>query len=482
MNVVLYVLDALRADHLSCYGYERETSPTIDTLASDGVVFEQCFSPSTWTRPVAASLLTGSYPPTHDTQTRNDRFNPHVAPLAEQFRSAGYDTVGVTSMGNVSTSVGFDRGFDHFFDRYTDEEVIAKRRTSTVTDEELKQEQVEEVALPRAADLTDAFSSWLDDRTSDDPFFGLFWAIDTHIPYDPPEEYRTFADSEYEGPATGEREDLKNVESDRDLEQLRALYDGEIAYTDACIGDLIERLREAGEFEDTLFVVVGDHGDAFGEHGRLTHGHAPYDELIHVPCVMRTPEGTHLRDDSLCSLVDVYPTLLDYADVMSDPPDGVQGSSLASALSGDPVSEPAHEHVFSKTDSYDMQNTFYGVRSTDWKYIEIEEPDRGGRTLLQLVRYVFEKGIVFDILRNPRYYLDRYRYSETEFLYDLATDPGETENILEDRPEQAERLRTLLREWETECTALGKRLEGGQTTGSIDEGTREQLRQLGYSE
>lgn len=489
MNVVLYVLDALRADHLSCYGYERDTSPNIDELAVEGVRFERCFTPATWTRPVAASLLSGSYPPTHGTETRQDRFSPHVPSLAEQFQSVGFETVGITTMGNVSSTVGFDRGFDRFYDLYKDERVIEKRRTSTVTDEELKQEEVTEVALPRAEDITDSFRRWLTDRKGDTPFFAFMWSIEPHIPYDPPERFRAFADPDYDGPVDGKRESLKHVDSPEDVEHLKALYDGEIAYNDACIGDIAELLQDNDEFEDTLFVVIGDHGDAFSEHDRLTHGHAPYDELIHVPCVVRTPseEIVDAQVNAMCSLIDLYPTLLDHvADEEYEPDrdpdylDGIQGESLVEALNGREIQ--GKEYVFSKTTSYNMQNTFYGVRSSDWKYIEVETPDRSPQNLFNLVQYVFEKGLISDILRNPRYYLNRYRYSETEFLYQLTEDPEEQQNIAASETERCAEFEELLTDWEARCKAIRQEFGTDDVSKKIDAETQEQLRQLGYTE
>jgi len=480
MNVVLYVLDALRADHVSCYGYDRETTPTVDRLAADGVRFERCFSPATWTRPVAASLSSGSYPPAHGTQTRDDAFDPHVPALAERFSSAGYETVGITSMGNVSSSVSFDRGFDEFHDLYKDPEIVERRRTSTTTDEELEQESVTEVALPRAEDLNEAFAEWLGRRDPDRPFFAFLWSIEPHVPYDPPEEFREYVDPEYRGPVNGERDCLTDVETDADLDQLRALYDGAIAYNDACLDSLIGLLAEEGLYEDTVFAVAGDHGDAFDEHGRLTHGHAPYDELMHVPWVVRLPDDRRdeTQIDALSSLVDVYPTLLEYA-TDADVPEGVQGRSFAPAFEGESVT--GHEHVFSKTAAYDMQNTFYGVRSDDWKYIEIDTPDASGRNLLGLVWYVIKKGLLTDILRNPLYYLDRYRYAETEFLYDLAADPGERQNLAGEREERREAFASLLQAWLADCVELRENSSSGGSDGAIDAATEKQLRQLGYT-
>lgn len=481
MNVLVYVLDALRADHCSCYGYERETTPTIDGLAEDGVGFEQCVAPATWTRPVAASLSTGLYPPAHGTRLRTDRFDPPRAALAEQFAEAGFETVGVTAMGNVSSSTGFDRGFETFFNLYTDPDIVEKRSTSTATDEELTEEEGR-VALPRAEDVTDAFGEWLDEREGDRPFFGFCWSIEPHIPYDPPGE-AIFRDPEYDGPVDGSRESLKAIETDADLDQLRALYDEEIRYNDAWIGELVGELQDAGDYEDTLLVIVGDHGDAFEEHGRLTHGHTPHEELVRVPWVVRTPNevGGHVATAQV-SLVDLYATLLDYVTEhdLPDAPPTVAGQSNAAALDGEAID--GHEQVFVETKSYDMQSAFYGVRTPEWKYIEVDEPSGAVSTWLEVTRYVLRKGILLDILRTPRYYWRRYRYDETTLLYHLVADPEEQENLARHRPEICEEFATALEDWFADCAAYRDARGTYSDEGEIDERTKEQLRELGYVE
>jgi arylsulfatase A-like enzyme len=481
VNVVLYVVDALRADHLSCYGYDRETTPTIDALAAEGVRYERCFTPATWTRPVAATLSTGLYPPAHGARTREDVLSMTVETLAERFRAAGFETVGITAMGNVSTATGFDRGFDRFRDLYREESVIEKRGTSTAADEELAAEEGV-VALPRAEDITDAFETWLADRDGADPFFAFCWSIEPHVPYDPPAGHERFRDSDYGGPVDGSRESLKHVETDVDLAALQARYDEEIRYNDECIGDLVDVLRAAGEFEDTLFCVVGDHGDAFEEHGRLTHGHAPYDELVRVPWVARPPGGVDERVvTELASLVDVYPTLLDAASVdVPERPEGVAGRSRALDLAGSEVSVPGHDRVYFETQSYDMQNAFYGVRTPDWKYIRIERPEMGASTAFGLARYVIEQGLLLDILRHPRHYWNRYRYDDTERLYDLEADPAEETNLVGDRDDRADDLAAALEEWLDVCRAF--RGDGDDERADIDAQTKDQLRELGYAE
>lgn len=486
MNVLLYVLDALRADHLSCYGYERETTPIIDRLANEGVRFDRCYAPATWTRPVAASLLTGLYPPAHGTRTRYDTLGTAHQTLATQLHDAGYDTVGVTSMGNVSTATGFNRGFDRFYDLYLDESLLDRRASSTATEEELKTE-TGAVALPRAEDITATLKEWLTGRESEAPFFAFCWSIETHIPYDPPPDSMRFRDPDYDGPVDGSRESLMQVRTPADLNQLQALYDEEIRYNDDCIGDVLALLESRDELDETLVVVVGDHGDAFCEHGRLTHGHAPHEEVVRVPWVLRPPAGDSSTGfvDSQVSLVDVAPTLIELATgrTTSESVGGneeVGGTSLAGAMSGETVT--GKEAVFFETRSYDMQNGYYGVRTPEWKYVEIDRPDLSISTLVGLVRYIVEKGILTDVLRNPRYYVRRYRHDEKTQLYRLATDPDERENVADSYTDQRAALATVLSEWRHRCERFRSALPDEDTQADVDEKTREQLHQLGYVE
>lgn len=478
-------MDAVRADHLSCYGYNRETTPIIDSLAESGIRFERCYSPATWTRPVAASILSGLYPPAHGTRTRGDAFEPPTPSLASQFSTAGHDTVGITTMGNVSSSTGFDDGFDTFYDLYKDPDIVERRRRSSAEAEELRAEDGA-VALPRAEDINRTFRDWYESKDGG-PFFAFCWSIEPHVPYDPPEDYRTFSDSAYEGPATGERDCLPEVRTEQDVEQLEALYDDELRYNDACIGELVGFLREAEAFDDTLLIIVGDHGEGFGEHGRLTHGHAPYEELVHVPLVVNPPaDGSQGHqevggtDSELVSLVDLYPTLVEYA-LDEDPTvvdNSVVGTSLAGALDGNGCERAGQ--VYFETQPYDMDRAFRGTRTGRYKYMEMDEPDMDVQSMLRVARSLFSKGILLDVLRDPRYYWNRYRYDDDELLFDLESDPNEQENLVGRRPEVRGKLASSLATWLGRCERYFAESDPVDEAVEIDEKTTQQLKKLGY--
>jgi arylsulfatase A-like enzyme len=378
-------------------------------------------------------------------------------------------------MGNLSKSLGYDRGFNHFEDLYKDPDIVAKRATTTTDSEELEHENQTRVALPRAEDLTDHMLDWLNSHGSDD-YFMFCWSIEPHIPYDPPPGFREFTNDSYNGPIDGSRERLPDVETDADLEQLRALYDGEIRYNDAELGRLIDHLRERGEYDETMIIVCGDHGDAFNEHGQLTHGHLPYDELSHVPLVIKPPVDTDVSGETIneiTSLIDIAPTVLEATDTVADektiqgralPPFGPTGSSSP---------------VFSETRSRDIYPAFYSVRTERWKYMEVDKPDRSVTTLAETVKQVYKRGLISEIIRNPLYYYRRYRHDQDRYLYDLLKDPNEKDNLIEEESDIASDFESQLQDWLEECESICQLVEQG-SADEIDEATDTQLRQLGY--
>ena len=476
MNVVLYVMDALRADHVSTYGYSRPTTPNIDALAKEGITYTKCFSPATWTKPVGASLLTGSYPPTHGVRTREDVFSSGVPRLPKLLAENGYATAGFSTMGNVSKSLGYGRGFSTFEDLYKDPEIIAKRRTTTPEEEELEHEESVQVALPRAEDLTERVINWLESRADSDPLFLFCWSIEPHIPYDPPPEFHNFTNPSYSGPVDGTRECLPSVNKAEDLAQLEALYDGEIRYNDSELGRIMDKFKERGVYDETLFIICGDHGDAFNEHGQLTHGHLPYDELIHVPLVIKPPasvENIPRVIDEISCLIDVMPTIL-AAGGLDDQPQTIQGRALP-PFGKQGTSSP----VFSETRSREIYPAFYSVRTERWKYMEVDTPNRTPSMIAETMRQIYRRGLMRDIIANPLYFYRRYKQKEERLLFNLQDDPPEMNNVVQESPEMAEKMSMKLVTWLETCERARKTVSNGED-GPIDEATSEQLRRLGY--
>jgi arylsulfatase A-like enzyme len=311
-NVLVISVDTLRRDHLGCYGYERETSPHIDALARRGVVFDNALSTSSWTLPSHASMLTGRYPSSHGLRDDGVELAPSVPTLAADFRRHGYHTLAVVSHVYVSSAFGLDQGFDAFDDTLTE---------GGATN-------------PLAEGVVDRFLALLA-ASPVRPFFGFVHFFDPHWPYTAPEPFaRRFADPAYTGPIDGSVESLlpyffaSRAMPDRHREEMVARYDGEIAYLDHQLGRLMDGLRERGDLDRTLVVLVADHGEEFKEHGQLGHGRTLYGEQLRVPFVMAGHPALRpgSRRDDLVSLIDLAPTLLDL--VGAELPAGVDGRSL----------------------------------------------------------------------------------------------------------------------------------------------------------
>lgn len=307
-NVVLISFDTVRADHLGAYGYPRDTSPQLDALAEQSVVFERAFSQASSTRPAHRALF-------HSRLASDVRDDDPT--LAEALSRRGYETVAFTGGGNVAGALGFERGFDRYEEH----------------DGGLAQ------SLPRAEE-------WLRARDTSRPFLLFLHTYDAHLPYDPPEPHASLWEPEYDGPVSVSniRDFVRAARGSQgaggapvaveDRRKVVALYDGGIHYADAWLGRLFALLRELELMDASHVVVFSDHGEEFWEHGGVVHSHTLYAELIHVPLVWRLPGGRSagLRVAAPVALMDVAPTLLDVLGAPGEP--RFRGSSLAGWVDG----------------------------------------------------------------------------------------------------------------------------------------------------
>ena len=280
-NVLIILMDTVRADHLSCYGYERNTTPFIDSLASSGTMARRCQGQASWTLPTMTSILSGRTTVEHGAGRRNGIFYgvaPELPWLPHTFYSEGYRTAAFFNVMFMNEDFGFHRGFQHF-----DCQGVASGNS-----------------LRKAEPTVNDFLGWLDSSDGSKPFFATVHFYDPHIPYDPPAPYDTlYTDPFYQGDYREEwGTDVTEmmavnsgevVPSPEDIHNLEALYDGEITYTDAQIGRLLRELRARGLAENTIVVLVGDHGEEFLEHNGIEHGRTLYQELTHVPLIISGP-------------------------------------------------------------------------------------------------------------------------------------------------------------------------------------------------
>jgi arylsulfatase A-like enzyme len=314
-NILLYVIDTLRADHLGCYGYSRSTSPRIDALAREGMLFWDVVAQSSWTRPATASILTGRNPERHGAVTITQRIRPEVPTLTELLRAHSYRTAGFVTNVNVSDVYGFHRGFEQY--AYMPEEPT-RRGVHVGADR-----------------VNDSVVAWLE-GVGAEAFFVYVHASDPHSPYVPPERF----EARFRDPGTAsslpdvpnpmrllaQRPDLATPAA---VAQLESLYDAEIAFVDASFGQLVEALRRLRLYDSTIIIVTADHGEEFKDHGGFEHGHTVYRELTRVPLILKPragEEGKGKRIHVQARQIDILPTVLDYAGIPG--PADIDGRNL----------------------------------------------------------------------------------------------------------------------------------------------------------
>jgi len=302
-NVIVILVDALRADHLGRYGYDRETTPALDSFSGAGVTFLGARSQSSWTKPSIPSLFTALYPSHHgvfegsskDTEGHitSDLLSDSLTTMAEVFRENGYSTAAFVHNAQLKGFLGFSQGFDTYQD-----------------------------GAGNAEEINRSFGAWLEGN-GDQPFFVYLHYLDVHWPYQPPEPYETMFGT-YPSAIDFNTEEWKSLRdrinqgevtlSDNDIAKMIALYDGELRYLDDRLGELFSSLKERGLFDKTLIVVTADHGEEFLEHGRIGHGQALHDELLRIPLLIKFPGGRWAgrEIDYPAESVDILPTLTDY--------------------------------------------------------------------------------------------------------------------------------------------------------------------------
>lgn len=320
MNVLLIIIDTLRADHLGSWGYSRDTTPTLDSLASSGTAWMEMQAQSSWTLPSTASMLTGLSPREHGAGFSDGRMYglaTSIPDIQGMLHSRGWQTCAIFNVVFLSEDFGFHRGFDHFDCRGVTGNTGCRRADQTVDD-----------AL-----------EWLNDLDAESSFFMVLHFYDPHIPYDPPPPYDTL----YADPSNTAFLDIEQQLTllnavnrdgyelnDEGLDNLIDLYDGEIAFTDAEIGRLLDEIRNSGLVDSTLVIVVADHGEEFLEHSGFEHGRTLYQEVTHVPLIMSGPGvPAGFAIDVPAAHIDILPTILSY--LRFAVPEGLTGRNLLDA-------------------------------------------------------------------------------------------------------------------------------------------------------
>ncbi len=335
--VVVFLLDALHAEHVHHLGYERETTPNLDLLAEEGVTFTQVFAPTPYTLASVPSLLTGRIPDRHKLVHRlQGGLSEEEVTFAEHLGASGWQTFGATANPNAGFYRNTHQGFDHF---------IEVQDGPGPEGAQIVETDQGRMHVPKASEFIPVLEEFLAARDPKRSALFYFHILEPHSPYDPPEPYRSrFLDPAYDGPfAAGDSQTLISTLHGRieptaaDREAVRALYDANILYADSVVGEMFEMLRREGIWEDALVVVTSDHGEAMWQHGRWGHNSQLLDPMLRIPLILKVPANADLRDvrvDALASLCDVVPTLLDWADVPQSAGEDLDGISLRSLAHG----------------------------------------------------------------------------------------------------------------------------------------------------
>lgn len=429
-DVFIYLIDALRADHLGCYGYDRPTSPAIDGFAQEATLYENAHTAATWTRPSVATILSGIYPNMHGAMHESDALADWPALLPEILHGTGYATYCITTNGNVIADLGFDQGYDEF--------IFLDQGTASWVN------GMAENLLAR--------------RDRDRPVFMFLHTIEPHAPYLPsPEAFSRF-DRGFEGRCDGSMEALEEVGilrpdlSDDDIAHLIDRYDAEISEADQGFQGFLDVLHGAGRYRDAFLILLADHGESFAEHDTMRHGWDLNQEDMRVPLIVHFPAGrlSGTRVSAPVSLIDIAPTVLEAVGLRPDLDYDLPGRSILEV-----AEEPGTpRRIFAEVSTWDSND-------------------------LDLAAVIDEDGYkrVLDLSVPPR----ENATDASLGLWDTHSDPKEADDASARRPIRADYGEQLIARWLARQLMHRRRVGAGPPPRTeIGEELRRKLRNLGY--
>lgn len=335
-NLLVITLDTTRADYIGAYGATTASTPNIDKLAADGILFEHCSTSVPITLPSHCSIFTGQYPLAHQVRDNGTFFlGSQSTTMAEKMKESGKQTYAVIAAYILLAKFGLNQGFDLYDDSLNVDELIKN------LDSEID-----------AAQVYSKFSTWLKGQSST-PFFAWVHFYDPHSPYNPPEPYKSKFGSRPED-----------------------LYIAEISYVDEYIGKIVDDLKAAGQLDKTVIIIAGDHGEGFGEHGEFGHALMCYEESLEVPLIFSNPDllPSHKRIADHVNLIDVMPTVLDMFSIT--PPPNIQGMSLLPLMNGKKENSPRTFYIESMHGKEEFGwAPLMGIIDEGYKYISLPEPE-----------------------------------------------------------------------------------------------------------
>ena len=468
-NVIIIVMDTARADHFSCYGHHRSTTPNIDAIAKESVQFLRAYSTGAWTPPAHASLFTGMYNSKHGVFNGHVQLEQTYSTLAEVLTADGYKTICFSNNPWVSQVTGLTRGFEESIEKWRKQKSV--REAAILKLKSLLPEKVynflrtlkKKVSPPMrdkgAYETNVLIQSWLEETSKDNkPFFIFINYLEPHLPYKPvrPYDRRFIEDRHSESRVLSVNQDMRKqwagvVKMTReDFDILSGLYNGELSYLDWRMGELFQYLREKNILDNTILIITSDHGENLGEHGLMDHQLCLYDTLVRVPLIIRWPAklGAEVNGNKLVSIADIFPTMLNLLDIKFSYSEELQGQDI---FSNDP-----RDHIFSEYESPIQE-----MHENRKYYPPDFDPS------------IFDRAL--KVVRDTRYKLIHASDGRHE-LYDIINDPEELKNIYSNEPDRAAQLQGILNEWLGSFT----KADVEKDSASLDGLVKKQLSALGY--
>ncbi len=437
--VILIVVDALRPDHLTPYGYQRPTSPNLEQLAREGLVLSNYFANGNWTRPSTASLLTGLFPATHAVERDQDKLAEQYVTLAEILEQNGIVTGAVVGNGNAGSAFGLSRGFSFYADTVEHWQGLPSA------------DQVVELAVPFVR------------KHVNERFFLMLFFVDPHDPYHAPDGYedRFVTDPSVKLVRTPHWELGRYSQAERD--RMRATYDGAVLYTDTAIGRFLQELKKMGVYDKATLMVTADHGEAFGEHGVYLHAHHLFEEIVRAPLIIRTPamstRGAY--NHYLFQTVDLMPTII--RAFGAPVPEYLPGVDIFRHLSKPEKVDIEHRFVTCEFHNFGISRRM--IRTYRHKVIYADPADEA-----QFMATVGKKKLLPSVSFTQ----------EQVQMYDMANDPFETTNLFDPSKgvpagHWGQLLRIVKRHRD-----MGSGLGVPHVVENLDPETRQDLKALGY--
>ncbi len=432
--IIWIVIDALRPEHLTPYGYERDTSPALKEFADQGIIFTRFFANAPWTRPATTTMLTGRIPSGHRVQCDWHKLPADVGTVAQRLKKAGYTTLAVVGNGNVSSAFGMSRGFDVY------EDTVGNWK-----------------GLPDARQVFSLGLKHLRNQKHKKKVFLFLFVVDTHDPYRPKPPYDDMFMPGYKGEVRHRVHwEYNNDYPEPVRRKVIALYDGLIRSTDDQLAHLFGKLKKLGFWDQASIFITSDHGESFGEHGIYLHGHHHYETHIRIPLLIRAPwlveRGRY--SSAFLQQIDLGPTFLALAGAAK--PASMRGLSIVDALH-DRNHVPVPRYVISEYKCYGIRR--FAIRTRRFKLIYQQPADRE----------VFTKHV-----KNPKLLPSVSFDTEVFHLFDVLTDPHEQKNVWPELGPTvgAKLLRVLKQEIQQD--------KSSRLVRDLDPDLIEELRSLGY--